>query len=92
MESRYSPAQNAVILVFARIVEGDIEKGFLLSFSNGATVTAKLLVATDLVGCLTENEGKVITEIKEVSGADIRILGGTLENQVVQVQMLFFLL
>ncbi|PON97063.1 Polyribonucleotide nucleotidyltransferase [Trema orientale] len=85
LESWYSPAQNAVILVFARTVEGDIEKGFLLGFSNGATVTAKLLVATDLVSCLSENEGKVISDIKDVSGADVRILGGTLENQVVQI-------
>uniref|UniRef100_A0A803PDY7 K Homology domain-containing protein n=1 Tax=Cannabis sativa TaxID=3483 RepID=A0A803PDY7_CANSA len=87
MESEYSPAQNAVILVFARIVEGDIEKGFLLDFSNGTTVTAKLLVATDLVACLSENESKVIKEIEEASGADIRIQDGTLQNQVVQVQI-----
>ncbi|XP_062100618.1 KH domain-containing protein HEN4 isoform X2 [Humulus lupulus] len=85
IESDYSPAQNAVILVFARIVEGDIEKGFLLGFSNGTTVTAKLLVSTHLVSCLSENESKVIEEIKEVSGADIRIQGGTLQNQVVKI-------
>ncbi|XP_024032920.1 KH domain-containing protein HEN4 isoform X3 [Morus notabilis] len=83
--SGFSPAQNAVILVFARSVEGDIEKGFILGFSQGATVTAKLLVAADLVGRLSEDEGKVISDIREVSGADIHILGGDSGNQVVQI-------
>lgn len=82
-----SPAQNALILVFARSVEGSIEKGFILGFSNGASVTAKILVASDLVGCLSENKANVISEIRRVSGADVQIVGGASENHVVQVQV-----
>ncbi|GMN34025.1 hypothetical protein TIFTF001_004470 [Ficus carica] len=85
LESLISPAQNALILVFARSVEGNIEKGFIVGFSNGASVTAKILVASDLVGCLSENEGKVISEIRRVSGADVQIVGGASENHVVQI-------
>ncbi|XP_048335104.2 KH domain-containing protein HEN4 isoform X1 [Ziziphus jujuba] len=76
LESCYSPAQNAVILVFARTVESEIEKGFLLGFSKVSTVTAKLLVASDTVGCLRENEDEVFLEVRDITGADIQILQG----------------
>lgn len=32
---------------------------------------AKLLVASDLVGCLGSNDGEVLSEMREVTGADI---------------------
>ncbi len=52
------------------------ERGYQSGFSQGRPVTAKLLVASDLVGCLGGNEGKVLSEMRGVTGADIRILEG----------------
>ncbi|KAJ1382146.1 Tetratricopeptide-like helical domain superfamily [Sesbania bispinosa] len=75
-ESSYSPAQDAVILVFARIIEDHIGKGFLPVSSIESPVTARLLVASSTVNCLSGNEGQVISELKEVTGADIQILHG----------------
>ncbi|XP_062143606.1 RNA-binding KH domain-containing protein RCF3-like isoform X2 [Alnus glutinosa] len=74
LESAYSPAQNAVVLVFCRIIEGVIGKGNLSGWSEGRPVTAKLLVSSDLVAFLSGNNGKVLSEMREVTGADILIL------------------
>ncbi|KAL2348997.1 hypothetical protein Fmac_002997 [Flemingia macrophylla] len=76
LESSYSPAQDAVIHVFARIIEDHIGKGFLPVSSMESPVTARLLVAASTVNCLSGNEGQVISELSEVTGADIRILHG----------------
>jgi hypothetical protein len=32
---------------------------------------SKLLVASDLVGCLGSNDGEILSEMREVTGADI---------------------
>ncbi|KAG5059179.1 hypothetical protein JHK87_000208 [Glycine soja] len=76
LESCNSPAQDAVILVFARIIEDHIGKGFLQVSSMESPVTARLLVATSTVNCFSGNEGQVISELREVTGADIQILHG----------------
>ncbi|KAF2295808.1 hypothetical protein GH714_034075 [Hevea brasiliensis] len=87
LESSYSPAQKAVILVFARSIEHDIEKGHSSGLIKGSTVTARLLVASDVVCCLIGNGGGIDSEMTEL--ADIRILEGkhvmdcTSENDVV---------
>ncbi|KAK3211135.1 hypothetical protein Dsin_015841 [Dipteronia sinensis] len=71
-----SPAQNAVNLVFSRSVEVDNPLGFSSGMSKDSTITAKLLVGSDLVGCLTANGCRVVLEIINKTGADIQILGG----------------
>ncbi|RZC28093.1 RNA-binding KH domain-containing protein RCF3 isoform D [Glycine soja] len=76
LESCNSPAQDAVILVFARIIEDHIGKGFLQVSSMESPVTARLLVATSTVNCFSGNEGQLISELREVTGADIQILHG----------------
>ncbi|KAK7366887.1 hypothetical protein VNO80_08890 [Phaseolus coccineus] len=76
LESCNSPAQDAVILVFARIIEDHIGKGFLPVSSMESPVTARLLVAASTVNCLSGNEGQVISELREVTGADLQILHG----------------
>lgn len=95
LESCYSPAQDAVILVFARIIEDHIEKGFLPASGMESPVTARLLVASSTVNYLSGNEGRVVSELREVTGADIQILhgepvpSGASDNDVlVQVQLL----
>nr|XP_023915049.1 KH domain-containing protein HEN4 isoform X1 [Quercus suber] len=75
IESCHSSAQKAVALVFSRIVEGIVER-YPSGWSQGRPVTAKLLVASDLVGCLGGNEGEVLSEMRGLTGADIRILEG----------------
>lgn len=94
LESSYSPAQDAVILVFARIIEDQIGKGFLPASSAESPVTARLLVAPSTINRLTGNEGQVISELREVTGADIQILhgepvpnGASDNDVVVQVQL-----
>ncbi|GMI67703.1 hypothetical protein like AT2G22600 [Hibiscus trionum] len=74
LESHHSPAQNALVLVFARSVESDIEKGFPSGLNKGTDATLRLLVASDLVSCLKEKEGRVLSEIVESTGADVQIL------------------
>ncbi|RDX58213.1 RNA-binding KH domain-containing protein RCF3, partial [Mucuna pruriens] len=76
LDSGNSPAQDAVILVFARIIEDQIGKSVLPISSMESPVTARLLVATSTVNCLRGNEGQVISELKEITGADIHILHG----------------
>ncbi|RYQ81601.1 hypothetical protein Ahy_Scaffold1g107488 isoform B [Arachis hypogaea] len=75
LESCYSPSQDAVFLVFARIIEDHIEKGFL-SISSMEPVTVRLLITSSSVSCLSGNESQVISELKELTGADIQILYG----------------
>lgn len=72
----YSPAQNALLHVFSRIVEGEIEKRNPSRYSEGSTVTVKLLVASNLLGCLSGSEGNVVAELREVTGANLQILRG----------------
>ncbi|BAT99434.1 hypothetical protein LR48_Vigan319s000100 [Vigna angularis] len=76
LESCNSPAQDAVILVFARIIEDHIGKGFLPVSSMESPVTARLLVAASTVNCFSSNEGQVISELRELTGADLQILHG----------------
>ncbi|XP_050206150.1 KH domain-containing protein HEN4 isoform X2 [Mercurialis annua] len=74
LESWYSPAQNAVVLVFARSIEHNIEKGYSSGLHKGATVTARLLVASVDVCCLNGKDSNIDSELIEASGADIQIL------------------
>ncbi|XVE86879.1 hypothetical protein DITRI_Ditri18aG0071100 [Diplodiscus trichospermus] len=74
LESWHSPAQNAAVLVFARSVEGYIEKGLPSGLSKDTAVAVRLLVASELVSCLNDKGGRILSEIVEVTGADVQIL------------------
>ncbi|KAF9610463.1 hypothetical protein IFM89_022427 [Coptis chinensis] len=89
-ESRYSPAQNAVVRVFTRSVEVGIEKG--QDASKGASVSARLLVPPNQVGCLMGKGGTIIQEMRKLTNTAIRIIGGdkvsksnSENDQVVQI-------
>ncbi|PIA52256.1 hypothetical protein AQUCO_01000252v1 [Aquilegia coerulea] len=91
-ESRYSPAQNAVVRVFTRSVEAGIEKGLDAGSNRGASVSVRLLVATKEVGCLMGKGGAIIQEMRKLTGTGIRIIGGdkvpkcaSENDQVVQI-------
>ncbi|KAM7275142.1 hypothetical protein ACFE04_017008 [Oxalis oulophora] len=75
LESRFSGAQNAVILVFARSIESEIQKGLSPGSSKDYNVTARLLVPSDFVGCLIGNKGRIIAEIIDSTDTDIQIMG-----------------
>lgn len=74
-DSRYSPAQNAVVRVFSRSVEAGIEKG-LEGEGKGAPVSARLLVPSNQIGCLMGKGGIIISEMRKTTGTGIRIIGG----------------
>lgn len=68
LESRYSHAQNALALVFARSIEIDAEKGLIPGLQNGALVKAKLLVPSQFAnGLIGDREAIMAT------GADVHI-------------------
>ncbi|KAK7246703.1 hypothetical protein RIF29_41573 [Crotalaria pallida] len=70
-ESRYSPAQKAVVLAYSRAVEAGIEKGL----DKGSSVVARLVVPSNQVGCLLGKGGVIVSEIRKATGASIRIIG-----------------
>ncbi|RWR74130.1 KH domain-containing protein HEN4-like protein isoform X1 [Cinnamomum micranthum f. kanehirae] len=75
-ESRYSAAQNAIARVFTRSIEAGYEKGLDSGSGKGAPVAARLLVASNQIGCLMGKGGTIIADMRKATGANIRILGG----------------
>ncbi|PAN13178.1 hypothetical protein PAHAL_2G319300 [Panicum hallii] len=63
----HSPAQDAVVRVYSRISEASIDR-------NSPT-PARLLVPAQHIGCLLGKGGSIITEMRKLTGAGIRILG-----------------
>ncbi|KAG2704962.1 hypothetical protein I3843_05G029600 [Carya illinoinensis] len=91
-DSRYSPAQKAVVLVFSRSIEAGIEKGQDSVSTKGSPVTVRLVIPSNQVGCLLGKGGAIISEMRKVTGAGIRIIGGeqvpkcvSENDQVVQI-------
>lgn len=90
-ESRYSAAQNAVILVFNKSIDAGYSKG-IDSGGKRSPVAAQVVVSSNQVGCLLGKGGAIISEMRRATGAYIRIIGGdevpkcVAENdQVVQI-------
>ncbi|KAF6146283.1 hypothetical protein GIB67_008167 [Kingdonia uniflora] len=86
-ELQYSPAQNALLSVFARSVEAGIEKGL-----ESGSAAARLLVPSSQIGCLMGKGGMIVKEMRRTTGAGFHIIGGdqipkcALESeQVVQI-------
>ncbi|KAL6953525.1 hypothetical protein U1Q18_016458 [Sarracenia purpurea var. burkii] len=67
-DDRISAPQDAVFRVLSRIVRATPE-------SRENTVTAKLLVSSNQIGCLLGKGGAIIAEMRKSTGAHIRILG-----------------
>ncbi|XP_020090507.1 KH domain-containing protein HEN4-like [Ananas comosus] len=64
-EMRHSPAQDAVMRVHTRLADAGIDKG--------PTVSARLLVPAQQIGCLMGKGGTIIAEMRKETGASIRI-------------------
>lgn len=58
------------------MIEDLIGKGFLSVANSESPVAIRLLIAPSMVTCLNGNEGQVISEIRELTGADLQILHG----------------
>lgn len=91
-ESRYSPAQKAVVLVFTRSIEAGSEKVLDSGSSKGSPVTARLAVPSNLVGCLLGKGGSIVSETRRATGTNIWIMVGdqvpkcaSEDDEVVQV-------
>lgn len=67
-DDRISAPQDAVLRVQARIFRA-------IPDNREQTVMARLLVASNQIGCLLGRGGAIIAEMRKMSGAYIRILG-----------------
>ncbi|KAI3451262.1 hypothetical protein Pfo_007927 [Paulownia fortunei] len=88
----YSPAQIAIVRVFARCIEVGLDQGVISSLDNGESVSARILVASSQVGCLLDEGGRVAADISTASGAEIQLMGADLlpscaevDDNVVQI-------
>ncbi|CAN6449545.1 unnamed protein product [Victoria cruziana] len=72
-ESQFSRAQNAVARVHARSVEVSLEKGLGQGSEKGESVSARILVSADQIGCLLGKGGAIVAEMRKASGAGIWI-------------------
>eukprot|EP00252_Welwitschia_mirabilis_P017465 TRINITY_DN386_c0_g1_i3.p1 TRINITY_DN386_c0_g1~~TRINITY_DN386_c0_g1_i3.p1 ORF type:complete len:454 (+),score=90.42 TRINITY_DN386_c0_g1_i3:171-1364(+) len=75
-ESSLSPAQEALLRVQERILEGELESKPEDEDAKptSTTIVTRLLVPTWQVGCVLGKGGKVIQEIRTETGTQIRIL------------------
>ncbi|KAJ8771384.1 hypothetical protein K2173_026561 [Erythroxylum novogranatense] len=67
-DGRISASQDAVLRVHSRILRA-------MPDSNEKSVTARLLVSSNQIGCLLGKGGSIIAEMRNSTGAYIRILG-----------------
>ncbi|XP_062158308.1 RNA-binding KH domain-containing protein RCF3-like [Alnus glutinosa] len=74
LDKGISSVQKALLLVFERIIEGDMETGGGEEDSNKPSIILRLLVLSSQVGCLLGKGGSVIKQTSAESGAQIRIL------------------
>ncbi|XP_074312810.1 KH domain-containing protein HEN4-like [Silene latifolia] len=75
INSRCSPAQRAVVLIFSRSSEATAVK--LHTGSNkGSSMSARLLVPSNQVGCLLGKGGGIVSEMRKATGTFIHIYKG----------------
>lgn len=76
----YSPAQIAIVRVFARCMEVAVDQGVILSLGRGERVSARILVASSQLSCVRDEDGKLASDISLASGADIQLTGSGLPD------------
>jgi poly(rC)-binding protein 2/3/4 len=91
-ESRFSPAQKAVVLVFCRSVESFVENVQDVRSYKESSVTARLVVPSNQVGVLLGKGGAIVSEMRKATWTSIRITGNgqvpkcaSRNDQVVQI-------
>ncbi|KAL3621001.1 hypothetical protein CASFOL_035913 [Castilleja foliolosa] len=70
VESEYSSAQKATILVFNRSIEAGVED------SRAPFVSAHVLVPVNQVGCLLGKGGSIISEMRKATRTGMWLVGG----------------
>lgn len=71
----YSSAQIATVRVFERCMEVGVDQGLIPGLGMGEIITAKILVASDELNCLVDEEGNVASGIiVSTSGVEIQLL------------------
>ncbi|KAH6822511.1 hypothetical protein C2S53_008988 [Perilla frutescens var. hirtella] len=70
-----SPAQNAIVRVFARCIEVSLDQGVVLSLGHGDSVTARILVVSSQLSCMLDGDGRLASDICLASGAEIQLMG-----------------
>eukprot|EP01018_Ginkgo_biloba_P029386 Gb_18830 [translate_table: standard] len=73
-DGKLSPAQQALLKVHARIVEGGSVNGDVDDNDPDRVITTRLVVPNSQVGCLLGKGGKIIEQMREETKAQIRIL------------------
>ena len=63
-EFKHSPAQDGVLRIFSRLSEMDM---------GSSTLSARLLVHSQQIGCLLGKGGAIISQMRRGTGANIRI-------------------
>lgn len=88
-DDRISPVQDAVLRVQTRIVRA-------IPDAKEQGMLARVLISSNQIGCLLGKGGSVITEMRKLSGAHIRILGkdqipkcASEDEEVVQVCLVY---
>nr|GMC69794.1 KH domain-containing protein HEN4-like [Ipomoea batatas] len=71
----YSSAQIGIVRVFERCMEVGVDQGLIPGLGMGEIVTAKILVASDELNCLVDEEGNAGSGILvSTSGVEIQLL------------------
>ncbi|KAH1038498.1 hypothetical protein J1N35_040241 [Gossypium stocksii] len=70
-DSFVSPAQDALFRVHDKVVAEDLHGD---EESEGHSITARLLVSSDQIGCIIGKGGQIVQNIRSETGAQIRIL------------------
>lgn len=74
-ENGLSPVQEALLRVHLRIIEADPAKPEdNHELEREKEISTRLLVPTTQVGCLLGKQGKIVSQMREQSGAQIRVL------------------
>ncbi|KAH7287540.1 hypothetical protein KP509_32G061200 [Ceratopteris richardii] len=73
-EEEISPVQEALLRAHLRVLEADAKPGETISPENLKDIVTRLLVPTSQVGCLIGKQGKIVSRMREESGAQIRVL------------------
>ncbi|KNA20067.1 hypothetical protein SOVF_055810 [Spinacia oleracea] len=76
VDSRYSPAERALVLVHSRSIEAGAERGFEAGLNKRSSVSARLVVPSSQVGCLLGKGGFIISEIRKATATSIHIHNG----------------
>ncbi|KAJ8775348.1 hypothetical protein K2173_020352 [Erythroxylum novogranatense] len=71
-DSQICPAQDALFRVHDKVIAEDFSDGE--ESAGGQQVTARLLVASDQIGCIIGKGGQIVQNIRSETGAQIRIL------------------